>query len=142
MEKISNEDLLQIGRVVADRIIERFLEALKKELSAIPNSYETNKVFNDEALHMRELLKTKLNDVCANGLYFSVRALHCLEENDIHTLRDLVSYKRLALLRFRNFGKKSLTEVDEMLDYMGLSFEMDLKEYYTDEEISLNKKKS
>lgn len=88
-----------------------------------------NEEFDEEILHMRQLLKTKLVD-----LDLSVRALNCLKAADVDTLGDLVTYNRNDLLKFRNFGKKSLTELDELLDNMGLSFGMDISKYKLDKE--------
>jgi DNA-directed RNA polymerase subunit alpha len=88
-----------------------------------------NEEFDEEVLHMRQLLKTKLVD-----LDLSVRALNCLKAADVDTLGDLVTYNRNDLLKFRNFGKKSLTELDELLDNMGLSFGMDISKYKLDKE--------
>lgn len=88
-----------------------------------------NEEFDEEVLHMRQLLKTKLVD-----LDLSVRALNCLKAADVDTLGDLVTYNRNDLLKFRNFGKKSLTELDDLLDNMGLSFGMDISKYKLDKE--------
>src|SRR5690554_625702 len=88
-----------------------------------------NEEFDKEVLHMRQLLKTKLVD-----LDLSVRALNCLKAADVDTLGDLVTYNRNDLLKFRNFGKKSLTELDDLLDNMGLSFGMDISKYKLDKE--------
>lgn len=89
----------------------------------------TNEEFDEEVLHMRQLLKTKLVD-----MDLSVRALNCLKAADVDTLGDLVTYNRNDLLKFRNFGKKSLTELDDLLDNMGLSFGMDIAKYKLDKE--------
>jgi DNA-directed RNA polymerase subunit alpha len=88
-----------------------------------------NEEFDEEVLHMRQLLKTKLVD-----MDLSVRALNCLKAADVDTLGDLVTYNRNDLLKFRNFGKKSLTELDDLLDNMGLSFGMDITKYKLDKE--------
>lgn len=85
--------------------------------------------FDEEALHMRQLLKTKLTD-----LDLSVRALNCLKAAEVETLGDLVQYNRNDLLKFRNFGKKSLAELEELLDKMNLSFGMDVSKYKLDKE--------
>ncbi|MFP4603752.1 MAG: DNA-directed RNA polymerase subunit alpha [Bacteroidales bacterium] len=85
--------------------------------------------FDEEALHMRQLLKTKLVD-----LDLSVRALNCLKAAEVETLGDLVQYNKNDLLKFRNFGKKSLAELDELLDKMNLSFGMDVSKYKLDKE--------
>ena len=78
---------------------------------------------------LRQLLKTKLVD-----MDLSVRALNCLKAADVDTLGDLVTYNRNDLLKFRNFGKKSLTELDDLLDNMGLNFGMDISKYKLDKE--------
>lgn len=88
-----------------------------------------NEEFDEEVLHMRQLLKTKLVD-----LDLSVRALNCLKAADVDTLGDLVQYNRNDLLKFRNFGKKSLTELDDLLVGMSLNFGMDISKYKLDKE--------
>jgi DNA-directed RNA polymerase subunit alpha len=88
-----------------------------------------NEEFDEEVLHMRQLLKTRLVD-----MDLSVRALNCLKAADVDTLGDLVQYNRNDLLKFRNFGKKSLTELDELLDSMTLNFGMDISKYKLDKE--------
>ncbi|QZE13218.1 DNA-directed RNA polymerase subunit alpha [Halosquirtibacter laminarini] len=88
-----------------------------------------NEEFDEEVLHMRQLLKTRLVD-----MDLSVRALNCLKAADVDTLGDLVQYNRNDLLKFRNFGKKSLTELDELLDSMNLNFGMDISKYKLDKE--------
>ena len=89
----------------------------------------TNEEFYEEVLHMRQMLKTKLVD-----MDLSVRALNCLKAAEVETLGDLVKFHRNDLLKFRNFGKKSLTELDELLDSMSLSFGMDVSKYKLDKE--------
>jgi len=86
-----------------------------------------NEEFDEEILHMRQLLKTKLVD-----LDLSVRALNCLKAAEVETLGDLVKFNKNDLLKFRNFGKKSLTELDELLESMSLSFGMDVTKYRLD----------
>jgi DNA-directed RNA polymerase subunit alpha len=78
---------------------------------------------------MRQLLKTKLVD-----LDLSVRALNCLKAADVDTLGELVQYNRTDLLKFRNFGKKSLTELDDLLLGMGLNFGMDIAKFKLDKD--------
>lgn len=90
--------------------------------------YETEE-FDEEALHMRQLLKTKLTD-----LDLSVRALNCLKAAEVESLGDLVQYNKNDLLKFRNFGKKSLAELEELLDKMNLTFGMDVSKYKLDKE--------
>ncbi|HBL73623.1 MAG: DNA-directed RNA polymerase subunit alpha [Bacteroidetes bacterium GWF2_42_66] len=88
-----------------------------------------NEEFDEEVLHMRQLLKTKLVD-----MDLSVRALNCLKAADVETLGDLVTYNRNDLLKFRNFGKKSLTELDDLLGSMSLTFGMDISKYKLDKD--------
>ena len=82
------------------------------------------KKLDEEALRMRHLLLTKLSDM---GL--SVRAFNCLKAADIDTFADLVSYSRSELMKFRNFGRKSLSEIDELVEKMKLTFGMDVTKY-------------
>jgi len=88
-----------------------------------------NEEFDEEVLHMRQLLKTKLGD-----LDLSVRALNCLKAAEVESLGDLVKFNKNDLLKFRNFGKKSLTELDELLESMSLSFGMDVSKYKLDKD--------
>jgi DNA-directed RNA polymerase subunit alpha len=88
-----------------------------------------NEEFDEEVLHMRQLLKTKLVD-----MDLSVRALNCLKAADVETLGELVTYNRNDLLKFRNFGKKSLTELDDLLVSLNLTFGMDISKYKLDKE--------
>jgi len=88
-----------------------------------------NEEFDEETLRMRTQFKTKLAD-----LELSVRALNCLKTAEIETLGDLVELQRVDLLKFRNFGRKSLTELDALLDQMKLSFGMDLAKYKLDKD--------
>ncbi|MCQ2376001.1 MAG: DNA-directed RNA polymerase subunit alpha [Salinivirgaceae bacterium] len=85
--------------------------------------YQTEE-FDEEVLHMRQLLKTKLID-----MDLSVRALNCLKAADVETLGDLCTYNKNDLLKFRNFGRKSLTELEDLLDSMNLTFGMDITKY-------------
>jgi DNA-directed RNA polymerase subunit alpha len=88
-----------------------------------------NEEFDEEVLHMRQLLKTKLTD-----LNLSVRALNCLKTAEVDTLGDLVRFNKTDLLKFRNFGKKSLTELDELLERLNLSFGTDTSRYKLDKD--------
>jgi DNA-directed RNA polymerase subunit alpha len=88
-----------------------------------------NEEFDEEILHMRQLLKTKLVD-----MDLSVRALNCLKAADVETLGDLVQYNKTDLLKFRNFGKKSLTELDDLLESLNLSFGTDISKYKLDKD--------
>ncbi len=88
-----------------------------------------NEEFDEEVLHMRQLLKAKLVD-----LDLSVRALNCLKAAEVETLGDLVKFNKNDLLKFRNFGKKSLTELEELLVNMNLTFGMDTIKYKLDKD--------
>ena len=92
---------------------------------------EGNQEFDEEVLHMRQLLKTKLTDSTLN---LSVRALNCLKAADVETLGDLVQYNKTDLLKFRNFGKKSLSELDDLLESLNLTFGTDITKYKLDRE--------
>jgi DNA-directed RNA polymerase subunit alpha len=85
--------------------------------------------YDEESLHMRQLLKTKLVD-----MDLSVRALNCLKAAEVETLGDLVSFNKNDLMKFRNFGKKSLTELDELVAVKNLHFGMDLSKYKLDKD--------
>ena len=88
-----------------------------------------NEEFDEEVLHMRQLLKSKLVD-----MDLSVRALNCLKSAEVETLAELVVFNKNDLLKFRNFGKKSLTELEELLTSLNLSFGMDISKYKLDKE--------
>jgi DNA-directed RNA polymerase subunit alpha len=88
-----------------------------------------NEEFDEEVLHMRQMLKAKLVD-----LDLSVRALNCLKAAEVETLGDLVKFNKNDLLKFRNFGKKSLTELEELLTNMNLTFGMDTSKYKLDKD--------
>ncbi|MDE5844897.1 MAG: DNA-directed RNA polymerase subunit alpha [Muribaculaceae bacterium] len=88
-----------------------------------------NEEFDEEVLHMRQLLKTKLSD-----MQLSVRALNCLKSAEVETLGELVVFNKTDLLKFRNFGRKSLTELDSLLARLNLSFGMDISKYKLDKE--------
>lgn len=90
---------------------------------------DNNEEFDEEVLHMRQLLKSKLVD-----MDLSVRALNCLKSAEVETLGELVVFNKTDLLKFRNFGKKSLTELDELLANLNLSFGMDISKYKLDKE--------
>ena len=94
--------------------------------TASPDAIEE---FDEEVLHMRQLLKRQLDD-----LNLSVRALNCLKAAEVNTLGQLVTYNKNDLLKFRNFGKKSLSELEELLDGLNLTFAMDISKYKLDKE--------
>ena len=83
-----------------------------------------SKELDEESLRMRHLLLTKLSD-----MELSVRALNCLKAADIETFADLVAHQRSELMKFRNFGKKSLSEIDMLVERLKLSFGMDITKY-------------
>jgi len=85
--------------------------------------------FDEDILHMRQLLKTRLVD-----MDLSVRALNCLKAADVDTIAELVSFNKNDLLKFRNFGKKSLTELEELVESKNLTFGMNLAKYKLDKE--------
>ena len=85
--------------------------------------------FDEDTLHMRQLLKTELTEF---GL--SVRALNCLKTAEVFTLGELVSFKKSDMLKFRNFGKKSLSELEELIEQKGLTFGFDISKYNLDNE--------
>ena len=89
----------------------------------------TTEEFDEDILHMRQLLKTRLVD-----MDLSVRALNCLKAADVDTIADLVSYNKNDLLKFRNFGKKSLTELEELVQSKQLTFGMNLSKYKLDKD--------
>ena len=90
---------------------------------------DVNQEFDEDALHMRQLLKTRLVD-----MNLSVRALNCLKAADVETLGDLVQYNKTDLLKFRNFGKNSLSELDDLLESLKLSFGTDISKYQLNKE--------
>ncbi|HNQ38430.1 MAG TPA: DNA-directed RNA polymerase subunit alpha [Prolixibacteraceae bacterium] len=110
-------------------LIYHFLLFSDEKITIDSDEKFANEEFDEEVLHMRQLLKTKLVD-----LDLSVRALNCLKAADVETLGELVQYNRTDLLKFRNFGKKSLTELDDLLLGMGLNFGMDIAKYKLDKD--------
>ncbi len=110
-------------------LIYHFLLFSDEKITIDSDEKFANEEFDEEVLHMRQLLKTKLVD-----LDLSVRALNCLKAADVETLGELVTYNRNDLLKFRNFGKKSLTELDDLLVAMGLNFGMEIVKYKLDKE--------
>jgi len=110
-------------------LIYHFMLFSDEKITLEPADADSNEEFDEEVLHMRQLLKTKLVD-----MDLSVRALNCLKAADVETLGDLVQYNKTDLLKFRNFGKKSLTELDDLLASLNLSFGMDISKYKLDKE--------
>ncbi len=110
-------------------LIHHFMLFSDEKIHLEPTDTEVNEEFDEEILHMRQLLKTRLAD-----MNLSVRALNCLKAADVETLGELVRYQKNDLLKFRNFGKKSLTELDELLDNLKLTFGMDISKYKLDKD--------
>ena len=110
-------------------LIYHFMLFSDEKITLDSNESFENEEFDEEVLHMRQLLKTKLVD-----LDLSVRALNCLKAADVETLAELVVFNKNDLLKFRNFGKKSLTELDDLLENMNLSFGMDISKYKLDKD--------
>jgi DNA-directed RNA polymerase subunit alpha len=110
-------------------LIHHFMLFSDENIMLEAQAKEETKEVDEEILHMRKILKTELVD-----LDLSVRALNCLKAADIRTLADLVSYDVADMLKFRNFGKKSLTEIQDLVKSKGLSFGMNLSKYKLDEE--------
>ena len=110
-------------------LIHHFMLFSDEKIALETPENEENEEFDEEVLHMRQLLKTKLVD-----MDLSVRALNCLKSAEVETLGELVVFNKTDLLKFRNFGKKSLTELDELLANLNLSFGMDISEYKLDKE--------
>ena len=110
-------------------LIYHFMLFSDEKITLETNDADGNEEFDEEVLHMRHLLKTKLVD-----MDLSVRALNCLKSADVETLGELVVFNKTDLLKFRNFGKKSLTELDELLANLNLSFGMDISKYKLDKE--------
>jgi DNA-directed RNA polymerase subunit alpha len=110
-------------------LIHHFMLFSDEKISMEISEGEGADEFDEEILHMRQLLKTKLTD-----LELSVRALNCLKAADVETLGELAGYHKHDLLKFRNFGKKSLTELEEKLESLNLSFGMDIAKYKLDKE--------
>jgi len=123
---IHPEDAL---KEAAKILIQHFMLFSDENMMLEAQAKEETKEVDEEILHMRKILKTELVD-----LDLSVRALNCLKAADIRSLADLVSYDVADMLKFRNFGKKSLTEIQDLVKSKGLSFGMNLAKYKLDEE--------
>ncbi|CAI8189418.1 MAG: DNA-directed RNA polymerase subunit alpha [Flavobacteriaceae bacterium] len=113
----------------AKTLIHHFLLFSDERITLEADEIAQSETYDEESLHMRQLLKTKLID-----MDLSVRALNCLKAAEVDTLGDLVSYNKNDLMKFRNFGKKSLTELEELVVLKGLSFGMDLVKYKLDKD--------
>jgi len=110
-------------------LIHHFMLFSDERITLEADEIAQTETYDEESLHMRQLLKTKLVD-----MDLSVRALNCLKAAEVDTLGDLVSFNKNDLMKFRNFGKKSLTELEELVSIKGLSFGMDLSKYKLDKE--------
>lgn len=108
-------------------LIHHFMLFSDERITLEADEIAQTETYDEESLHMRQLLKTRLVD-----LDLSVRALNCLKAAEVDTLGDLVVYNRSDLMKFRNFGKKSLSELEELVGSKGLDFGMDLTKYKLD----------
>jgi DNA-directed RNA polymerase subunit alpha len=123
---ITPKDALQEAAKI---LIHHFMLFSDERISLGTDEQQETEEFDESSLHMRQLLKTKLAD-----MDLSVRALNCLKAADIETLGDLVAFNKNDLLKFRNFGKKSLTELEELVEIKNLAFGMDVSKYKLDKE--------
>lgn len=113
----------------ANILIRHFMLFSDDKITLEMTDNESGDEFDEEILHMRQLLKSKLTD-----MDLSVRALNCLKSADVETLAELVVFNKNDLLKFRNFGKKSLNELDDLLAGLNLSFGMDISKYKLDKD--------
>jgi len=113
----------------AKTLIHHFMLFSDERITLEADEIAQTETYDEESLHMRQLLKTRLID-----MDLSVRALNCLKAAEVDTLGDLVSFNKTDLMKFRNFGKKSLTELEELVIIKGLSFGMDLSKYKLDKD--------
>ncbi len=123
---ITPKDALQEAAKI---LIHHFMLFSDEKITLDSEQKSETEEFDETSLHMRQLLKTKLVD-----MDLSVRALNCLKAADIEILGDLVSFNKNDLLKFRNFGKKSLTELEDLIESKGLSFGMNVSKYKLDKE--------
>ena len=123
---IEPKDALTEGAKV---LIHHFMLFSDERITLEADEIAQTETYDEESLHMRQLLKTRLID-----MDLSVRALNCLKAAEVDTLGDLVSFNKADLMKFRNFGKKSLTELEELVLIKGLSFGMDLSKYKLDKD--------
>ena len=108
-------------------LIHHFMLFSDERITLEADEIAQTETYDEESLHMRQLLKTRLID-----MDLSVRALNCLKAAEVDTLGDLVSFNKSDLMKFRNFCKKSLTELEELVNVKGLNFGMDLTKYKLD----------
>ena len=116
-------------REAAKLLIHHFMLFSDERISIDSEEKSVTEEFDETSLHIRQLLKTKLVD-----LDLSVRALNCLKAADVETLGELVAFNKNDLLKFRNFGKKSLTELEDLVKAKGLEFGMNTIKYKLDKE--------
>ncbi len=110
-------------------LIHHFMLFSDERITLEADEIAQTETYDEESVHMRQLLKTKLVD-----MDLSVRALNCLKAAEVDTLGDLVSFNKNDLMKFRNFGKKSLTELEELVNVKGLNFGMNLEKYGLDKD--------
>lgn len=110
-------------------LIHHFMLFSDERITLETEERSVNEEFDENTLHIRQLLKSRLVD-----LDLSVRALNCLKAADVETLGELVAYNRNDLLKFRNFGKKSLAELDQLVDTKGLEFGMNIAKFKLDKD--------
>jgi len=110
-------------------LIHHFMLFSDEKITLDTEEKATTEEFDETSLHMRQLLKTKLVD-----MDLSVRALNCLKAADVETLAELVQFNKNDLLKFRNFGKKSLAELEELVKAKNLHFGMNLQKYKLDKD--------
>jgi DNA-directed RNA polymerase subunit alpha len=110
-------------------LIKHFVLFSDEKIDIQTETKSINDEFDEETLHIRQLLKTKLID-----MDLSVRALNCLKSAEVETLGDLVCYSKADLLKFRNFGRKSLTELENLVKSKNLEFGMDISKYKLEKE--------
>ncbi|MBO4543302.1 MAG: DNA-directed RNA polymerase subunit alpha [Bacteroidales bacterium] len=113
----------------ADVLIQHFALFTDKEIDVNTEQVALTNEFDEQSLHIRQLLKQRLQD-----MDLSVRALNCLKTAEVETLGELVTYQKADLLKFRNFGKKSLNELEDLVKSKGLEFGMNVSKYKLDQE--------
>ncbi|MBQ6046873.1 MAG: DNA-directed RNA polymerase subunit alpha [Bacteroidales bacterium] len=110
-------------------LIQHFMLFSDERITLEVETKQVSDEFDENTLHVRQLLKTKLTD-----MDLSVRALNCLKAAEVETLGELVAFNKVDLLKFRNFGKKSLTELENLVESKGLEFGMNIAKYKLDKE--------
>ena len=123
---LENSEALETSHKNVLEFSQRYLNLLNSKKQIDLDIKALKEEFDEETLRLRQLLNTPIVD-----LNLSVRATNCLRAAEVNTLGELVQYKLHDLLRFRNFGKKSMVEIEELLDSLGLSFGMDISKIHT-----------